>query len=193
MPDRRGSFPVRQTHPQRPFGNESVHFPSGAGVKRFTSMLQACFRSRDAAPVTQSPGKAAEAPIAVLLASARESDQTIFRDLLAGTRFFTVASENFDQTSRLLCHIMFPILVYDIHFAGGNGLISLCRLIGVGRVPALVLLRDPCDRPAGAEVFDMLVRPVDTQALLSLLDAAYRNWESGVARRKPAKISGQAR
>lgn len=155
-------------------------------------MLQSRFRSRGAAPVTDSKWRGAEAPIPILVASAQDSDHAAFRNFLEGTRYFAVAGEDFDRASRLLCHIVFPILVCDARFDGRNGLFSLGCLVGVARVPALVLLCDACDSETATEVFDVLVRPFDAGTLLPALDAAHRNWERGVRRKKPAAAAGLA-
>jgi hypothetical protein len=180
---------VSGTQPQTrpPFGNAGAHSPTGAEVKHIASMLRH-WPCRGSAPVSDRSYRAAEHPIPVLLASAVESDGVELRRLLAPTRYLVAAGADFAHASHLLCEIVFPILLCDDRFDGGNALASIGRLIGATRFPTVLLVSDRCENTHIDAAFDVLVRPFETQRLVAQLDSAHNNWLRGSA---PGKADSQ--
>jgi len=130
----------------------------------------------------------AEDRVPVLLASSRESDLAVIDGLLRGTRYVVVPAANLNHASKLLSHVVFPIILYDRFFHGSDWQPTLWRLIGAWRVPSVLLLSDVRDRDFWEEavcrgVFDVLARPFHGDDLLAVLEFAYAHWQLGLTQR----------
>jgi DNA-binding NtrC family response regulator len=157
-------------------------------VKKGTATLLARFRKRRAAPARPSVPWPVQPQVPVLLASARDSDRLAIEGVLAATRYMLVPTASLNQASNLLSHVVFPIILYDCGFQGGDWQPALGRLIGAWRSPSIVLLSETYSHDFWEEsvcrgAFDVLVRPFQTDDVLAVLDFAYTNWKLGFTRR----------
>ena len=128
--------------------------------------------------------KRINACIPVLLASPRKSDQEEMSQFLRETNYVLAEARTIPQASRILGHVVIPVLLYDPGFDRADGGAELLSMIGGWRMPSVVLLRDRAEAPAAAYpgVLDELIRPYRPEDVIASLGSAYVHWSLGRTR-----------
>src|SRR5579872_1174713 len=124
--------------------------------------------------------------VPVLLASARPFDAVEIKDLLHGTAYMLVPAFSLGQAQNLMSHIVFPIIMFDRHFAGSHWPATLAKLVSGWQTPVTLLLSEPCEagfweQSISRGVFDVLIRPLRSECLVPTLDLAHVHWKLGLA------------
>lgn len=123
----------------------------------------------------------------MLLASAQASDRSDLAAVLRGTRFVVVQAGNLRDAATILSHIVFPIILYDTSFDVADWRLGSKRIISSWRVPSLLLIANRYDAEFTGDsirrgAFDILVRPLSAEWVISALGIAYIDWKLGMSR-----------
>lgn len=106
----------------------------------------------------------------ILLASDRESDRRILRQVLTGTEYLLVPAVNWNSALNLAGHMAFPIILYDRRFDGIDWQPAVRRLASAWRVPVVVLLSESGEDGLRNELrscggLEVLVRPFEASGV----------------------------
>jgi len=106
----------------------------------------------------------------ILLASGRESDRRILKQVLTGTGYLLVPALNWNSALNLAGHMAFPIILYDRSFDGIDWQPAVRRLARAWRVPTVVLLSESAEDGLRDELrscggLEVLVRPFEASGI----------------------------
>lgn len=180
----RGIQPPASTLPPRAVA------PSGSARStplrnRFLTMM-ARIRRRPSAPEEAPRSRRTESQVPILLVSLGETDRLSVCEFLLGTRFLPVYACSLDEGSRLMSHVLFPILLYDPLPHPDEWQSRLGRFLGILRQPVVLLLDSPghvdsYENSVCRASFGVLPRPLQPESLIAALNLAYTKWSVGFA------------
>ena len=187
--------PDAATHPpntrQWPRSFPICFWPHGDGeVWNRALALWACLRIRRKPNRTASERRAG-VHVPILLAGTGETEVIAIRRMLKGTPYLPVSASGWEDTSRLLTNVVFPIILCDCACNGTDWQMRIHGLLGARHAPAIVLVweangRRRCAEAVGCGAFNVLIRPYSAEELLSALNVAHTKWLGNLARgRRP--------
>jgi PleD family two-component response regulator len=129
-------------------------------------------------------GEAAHTFIPILVASQREEDHRRVRESLEKGQWLIVDARDFRAALSLTQCVVFPVIVCDRDFLEQDGHSAVRSLAGGWRTASLIWLTDQLDSGLWENLleqggFDVLMRPLNEDDFLAVLDSAYRQWADG--------------